>query len=129
MCLSAVLLAGCGGGSSDSTDDFKGEERVVAAVVEDLEEAGRKDQPRRICEELLSDSLLQRLRRAGTSCREAVDDALKDADSYAIDVEDVRIRGDEAVVRVTSGSGSDKTNDTLTLERRGRDWKISSLGS
>lgn len=113
----------------DSAKDFDGEERVVAVAVEDLEDAARRDEPARICSRLLADSLVGRLRRAGTNCRTAVDEALDDADVLDLTVEDVTIRGAEATVRVTSGSGGDEKTDTLTLEREGRAWKIASLSS
>jgi hypothetical protein len=126
--LAALVAGGCGASSSDSTGDFKGEARVVAVAVEDLEEAGRKDEPARICSDLLADSLLARLRQGGTNCRTAVDEALQDVDSYDLDVDRIDIKGTRATVRVTSGSGNDEKTDTLTLEREGRAWKIASLG-
>lgn len=122
------MLAGCGAASQDSAKEFKGEERVVAVAVEDLEDAARRDQPQLICERLLARSLVARLRRAGTNCRTAVNEALEDADAFDLTAEDVTIRGTSATVRVTSGTGSDEKTDTLLLEREGRAWKIASLG-
>jgi hypothetical protein len=132
LCLLALAVGGCGASSDDSSDDFEGEERVVAVAVEDLEEAGRDNEPRRICGDLLADSLIARLRQAGTNCRTAVDEALEDADSFDLEVDDIRIergRPVRATVRVTSGSGDDEETDTLLLEREGRTWKIASLGA
>ena len=130
LCLLALAVAGCGAAAQDSSEDFDGAERIVAVAVEDLEEAGRDDEGRRICEDLLADSLLARLREAGTTCRTAVDEALEDADSFDIEVDDVTIRGARATVRVTSGSGDEEETDTLLLEREGRNvWKVASLGA
>ena len=129
LCLAAAVLAGCGAATRDSAKDFTGEERVVAVAVEDLEDAARRDEPARICSRLLASSLVGRLRRAGTNCRTAVDEALDDADVLDLTVEDVTIRGAEATVRVTSGSGGDDKTDRLALEREGRTWKIASLRS
>jgi hypothetical protein len=126
--LAALVAAGCGASSGDSAGDFKGEARVVAVAVEDLEDAGRNDEPARICSDLLADSLLTRLRQGGTTCRTAVDEVLKDVDSFDKKVDRVAIAGTKATVRVTSGSGNDEKTDTLTLERDGRAWKIASLG-
>ncbi len=128
LCLVAAVLAGCGAASQDSAKEFEGEERVVAVTVEDLEDAARRDQPARICERLLARTLVQRLRRAGTNCRTAVNEALDDADAFDLTVEDITIRGTTATVKVTSGTGSDEKTDTLLLEREGRAWKIASLG-
>ena len=124
----ALALAGCGASSSDSSEDFDDEQRVVAVAIEDLEEAGRDGDPRAVCEELLADELLARLRQAGTRCVDAVDEALEDADQFDLEVEAVRVRGDEAMARVTSG-GDDEETDTLMLVRDGRQWKIASLGA
>ncbi len=129
LCLVALTVAGCGASAQDSSEDFKGEKRVVAVAVEDLEEAGRQDQARRICGELLAKSLIARLRQAGTNCRRAVDEALKDVDAFDLDVDRITIRGTRATVRVSSGSGDGARTDTLLLEREGRAWKIASLGA
>ncbi len=128
--LSVVALAvvGCGSGATDSAEDFEGEERAVARTIEQLEDAGRDSAERRICADLLADSLLDRLEKAGTNCTTAVREALEDTDSFDIKVDDVTINGDSATARVTSGrSGGDEESDTLTLQRDGARWKISSL--
>lgn len=123
-----AALAGCGGAQQDTAEDFEGEQRVVAVAVEDLEDAGSEGDAQAICEDLLADELVARLRQAGSSCPRAVDEALEDADDFALAVEAVRVRGDAATVRVTSGSGNDEETDTLRLVKDGRQWKIASLG-
>ncbi len=124
----ALAAAGCGATTSDSSEDLEGEAQVVAVAIEDLEEAGREDDARMICEDLLADELLASLRQAGTDCVDAVDEALEDADQFDLDVEAVRVRGTRAAARVTSGGGDDEETDTLMLVRDGRQWKIASLG-
>ncbi|MEA2233069.1 MAG: hypothetical protein QOD83_2885 [Solirubrobacteraceae bacterium] len=128
FCLVALAVAGCGAAPKDSSKDFKGDERAVAAVVENLESAARKDDEGKICTKLLTPSLLDTLKRQGTTCKTAVREALKDTDSFDLQVDDVTIRGTKAIVQVTSGSGSNKKTDTLELERIGNAWQIASLG-
>ena len=126
FCIVALAVVGCGAAPKDSSKDFKGDERAVAAVVENLENTARKEDETKICTRLLSPSLLEALRKQGTNCKTAVREALKDTDSFDLQVEDVTIRGAKAAVKVTSGS--DKKTDTLELEKVGDAWKISSLG-
>jgi hypothetical protein len=129
LCLVALAVVGCGSAPKDSSKDFKGDERAVAAVVEDLETTARKEDEAKICTKLLSPSLLRALSKQGTNCRTAVRDAVKDTDSFDVQVDDVTIRATKATVKVTSGSGSNEKSDTLELERIGNAWKIASLGS
>jgi hypothetical protein len=128
LCLVALAMVGCGSAAPrDSAQDFKGEERAVAAAVEQLESAARSNKPATVCDKLLSDSLLETLEQQGTTCRTGVKEGFDDADSIDLTVEDVSISGDKATVKLVSGTGSDEKNDTLELERDGTDWKISQL--
>jgi hypothetical protein len=129
LCLVSLTVGGCGSAPEDSSKEFKGDERAVAAVVENLESTSRKDDEATICTKLLTPSLLGTLQKQGTNCKTAVREALKDADSFDLQVDDVTIRGTKASVKVTSGSGSNKKTDTLGLERLGNAWRIASLGS
>ncbi len=128
LCVLAVAVAGCGAGASDSSKSFDGEKRAVARVVEDLENAGQDRSERKICAELLADSLLEVLKKQGTNCTTAVKEALEDTDSFDLEVEDVTLSGASARAKVVSGrAGSSEKVDTLTLEREGSAWKISEL--
>lgn len=128
ICLLAVVLAGCGAVNQDSSKDFKGEERAAAAAVEGLEKAARDEDAAKVCKQLLTRSLLDALAKKGTNCVTGVKEAFKDADSFDIKVDDVKISGATATVKVTSGlPGSTQKTDSLLLERDGRAWKISAL--
>jgi hypothetical protein len=129
LCLLALVLAGCGAAPRDSAKDFKGEQQTVAKVVERLEQAARDDDPAFVCKQLLSTKLLDALRRQGTNCNTAVKEAFKDADSFDLTVDKVAISGSTATVNVKYRSLSKDKTATLTLEREGATWKISSLGS
>jgi hypothetical protein len=122
----AATLAACGAQTS-SVDEFKGTERSVAQTIEDLSEAGRDKDADRICKQLLAPELVQRLQERSRDCVRAIDSALDDADSFDLDVTDIRVTGDRAVARVESGTGKDDV-DRLQLVRAGRGWRIASLG-
>ncbi len=129
FCLLAVMVAGCGAAPQDSAEEFSGEQRAVAAVVERLEEAARDDEATVVCSRLLSDSLLETLRKQGTNCRTGVREAFRDADSLDLTVDDVEISGDNATAKVKHRSRDGEKTATLEFERDGNAWKISSLGS
>jgi hypothetical protein len=125
LCLLALAVAGCGTARRDSAQDFQGEQRAVAAVVERLEAAARDDKPDVVCTQLLSSKLLAALRAQGTNCKTAVGESFRDADSFDITVKDVVIRGTHATTTVRYRRGSDDQTATLELDREGRTWKIS----
>jgi hypothetical protein len=128
LCLLALALAGCGSAPRDSAKDFKGDERNVAGVVERLEKAARDDDPGIVCKTLLSGKLLAALRTQGTNCNTGVKEAFKDADSLDLTVDDVSISATTATTKVKYRSLSKDKTATLTLDREGGAWKISSLG-
>jgi hypothetical protein len=119
LILASALVAGCGE-SGGSAADFEGEQKRVAEVVEDLQDAGTNDEPRRICEEILARAL------RGNDCPRRVDEALKDADTYDLEVKSVRVTGTTARASVESGRDGDQV-ETVQLVREGRDWRISQL--
>lgn len=126
LCLVALVLAGCGAAPRDSAQQFTGEERAVAAVVERVETAARDDDPAIVCTRLLSTSLLTALSKQGTNCRTGVKEAFRDANPLELTVDAVEIRGSRATTRVNYRSGSKDKTATLDLDREGKTWKISS---
>jgi hypothetical protein len=128
VCLVALAMSGCGAAAKDSAKSFKGEQAAVAAVVEDLESAARKNKPDTVCTKLLSDKRLATLKEQGTNCKTAVKEAFEDADSFDLTVDKVVISGAAATITVKSGSGSEKKTDTLAATRSGAVWKLDSLG-
>jgi hypothetical protein len=127
LCVLSLVLAACGAESRDSAGEFTGAQRGVAAAVEDLESAARKNESEKACTKLLSARLLATLKERGTDCETALEDAFRDADTLDLTVEEVTIRGTTASAKVTSGKGEQKRTDTLELEKVGAAWRISSL--
>ena len=121
----AATAAGCGA-STAASQDFSGAEQDVAEVVEDLQNAAQEDEPTKICTEILSTELSQRL---GNRCTDVVQSALDDADVFEVTADSVRISGDRARVRVDAGS-DDEQQETLEMVRqRGDGWRIDRFGA
>jgi hypothetical protein len=127
LTLLLAAAAGCGGAGS-SADDFEGQQKAIAEVVEDLEQASVDDEPAKICRDILAQNLV---RAASGGCERAVDQALKDADVYdlkvtRIDPARITPQTREATATVESGREEDQV-EKMTLVREGRAWKISRL--
>jgi hypothetical protein len=124
----AALAAGCAGGAS-STSDFEGEEKQVADVVEKLQSAGETGDAKAICDDVLAKSLAEQIKAAGSSCEQELDKAIKDADDFDLDVEDVTITGNTATAKV---KGRDRGTDrvrTFEFERERSGWRATNLGA
>jgi predicted small secreted protein len=133
----ALTLSACGQTTKDSSGDFQGDEKAVAQTIEDLQKESSKQNPGdKICSELLAADLVSKITaqaRKGdpkATCSSALDDVMRDADSFELQVKKVAINGTTALATVESDdTGSKKATDTLTLTKAGAGWKISSLGS
>ena len=126
ICAMLALAACGGGGGADSAGEFEGAERDVARAIEDLEEAGQEDEPRRICQALLARAVVDKIERSGGECVEAVDKALDQADTFALTVKSVRVDGDRARAEVEAGAEEEKVS-TVELVRENDAWRVASL--
>src|SRR5687768_13047503 len=122
--LAATVAAGCGAANQPS-QDFTGAEEDVATVVEELESAAQRDEPTRICTEILSTALSRRL---GKQCTDTVQAAIDDADIYALSAEDVRIDGTRARVRLEVGSDDERTELVEMVRQTPGGWRIDRFG-
>ena len=121
-----LVLAGCGAAAQPSSvEEFQGDERAVAQKVEDLQDAGTKREPERICNDILARSLVQELEAAGADCTREMQKAIDDADDYELDVREVTISGSTATVSVQRGE--DGPTETMEFTREGSDWRATSL--
>jgi hypothetical protein len=124
----AALASGCAGGAS-SANDFQGEQKQVADVVEKLQSAGETGDAKAICDDILSKALADQIKAAGSTCEQELDKAIKDADDFDLDVESVTIDGDKATAKVKGRDrGADRVR-TFEFEREGSSWRATSLGS
>ena len=126
----AGLPAACAPSSGNSAGDFRGDQRAVATTVEDLESAASDGDENRICRDLLAPGLVRVLGAQG-GCAAAVDKAIKNADTFAVDVQSVRVAGNRAIARVKFETGKRDRFGTvgLTRVRPNADWRIERLAS
>ena len=124
--LVAVLASGCA--ASSSSGKFSGEEKQVADVVEKLQSAGAKADGKTVCDEVLAKSLRDQVQAPGSSCEQEIEKALKDADDFDLEVEDVTINGNEATARVKGRVGDGDRVQEFQFEREGSGWRATSIG-
>ena len=122
-----LAVAGCGEAATNSAEDFRGPERAVAEVVEDLQSAAEARDADRICSDILADALVDRLRSAGSSCREEMEWAIKDANDFELRVRDVAVTGNTARATVERGAEGDQGTQVLEFTRVGGRWRATSL--
>jgi outer membrane PBP1 activator LpoA protein len=126
--LAAVVLAGCSGQtSSNSADDFNGEQKAVAQVIDDLADAGSDGDAKEICDTLLSRELSSKLKQGNRDCQDIVDDQLSDANVFDLDVKSIQITGDTATAQVESKFDGEDAVRTLRLERDGQAWRLTGI--
>jgi hypothetical protein len=121
--LALLALAGCGQ-AADSAGDFKGEEKKVAQVIEDLQEYAQQDDAGEICETILDPDAVQGI--PGGDCEKAMKQAIDEADNYDLTVDSVRVSGTTARARVKAGRDEDQV-ETIELRKRSDLWKITRL--
>jgi len=124
-----LIAAGCAPQSSSSsknTTKFQGAQKDVAQAVDDLESAANDGDGAKICNDLISSAFRQKLAAHG-ACASVVKEAIKDADSVGMKVDQVRISGDTATARVTYETGKKDRTGTIPLVREGGGWRIDTL--
>ena len=120
-----LALAGCTATPSSSAGDFKGAEKDVAQVVDDMQKAGRNGKPDTLCDDIFTAELANRFKAGSATCVDEVEKAMRDVNDYDIKVTDVTITGDTATAKVEQGR--EKRTGTIGFERVGSAWRASSL--
>ena len=125
-----LALAGCGQASTgNSAEEFEGEERAVAQVVEDLQEAGERQDAEKICSDILAEDLAARLKDAGTTCPAEIERSIQDADDFELEVEDVTVTGESAKATVRRGTGEREERTVFEFVRASGSWRATSLAA
>ena len=124
----AAAIAGCGQAAS-SAGDFKGDKKDVADTIEQLQTSAQSRKPEDICSEVLSRSLVEKLKSAGNDCVDEMEKITGDADDFELDVTAVTISGATATARVKARKGAkDDAVTTFTLAREDEQWRLTDLG-
>ena len=125
----AAVLAGCGPAPSSSSN-FKGAEKDVAQVIEDLQSNAQSRKPSAICNDVLSRALADKVKSGGSDCAGEMEKVTGDADDFELKVTDVTITGNTATATVKARRGDDKNaSTTFSLVKEGGDWRLSDLGA
>ena len=120
--LAGASLAGCG--SSGPTD-----EQQVRETVDAFSKATAAKDYDKLCKQLLSPKLLERVEQAGLPCEVALSKGLGDVKDPKVTIGQITVSGDSATADVqTSAAGEEPSRDTLKLSKVGGRWRIASLG-
>src|SRR4051794_10381913 len=117
----APALAPCGAASSGTASSFTGEQGNVAKVVDDLAAAGRTRNADKICTDILSKQLADRLKATGGDCATEMKRALDDASDYDLQVRSVKVNGTTATAQVRQGDAGKVA--TFTFVKEGGGWR------
>jgi hypothetical protein len=124
---SSLALSACGAAKQE--DKFSGEQANVAKVISQLQSDGEKRKPDDICSKLLAKALQDKIAAAGSNCAAEMKKAIEDADTFKLDVQSVKITGDNATAIVKGTDHGKGVLRTFTFARDGGTWKITSFGS
>jgi hypothetical protein len=123
-----ALLApvGCSIGADEEPKPVTGVPKEIAATVDQLERAVARRDWATICNELFTETA--RKRAGGGECVSQTRSAAEDVLRPSIQIEQIAVKGDRAVVRVsTTAQGQARVTDTLELRRTGGRWLIEAL--
>jgi hypothetical protein len=124
-----AALAGCGPQPS-SSNSFKGTEKDVAKIIEDLQSDAQGRKPSAICSDVLSRALADKLKSAGNDCAGEMEKITGDADDFELQVTDVTVTGNTATAKVKARRGAQKNaSTTYSLVREGGSWRLNDLGA
>jgi hypothetical protein len=121
LLLLALVLVGCGGGDPPAA------EQVRDAVKRFGDATARKDY-QVICDELLARDLVDNVESIGLPCEVALQRGLGEVQAPRLEVGQVAVSGDRALVSVRStAAGQQPSDDGMELIREDDGWRIASL--
>ena len=131
-CAAAVLVAlagaGCTASQTSSSSKFKGDQKAVADVVEELQTASQSRKAGQICSDILSRRLAASFKASGGDCVRELDRSVRDADDTELEVRAVSISGATARARVKGLVSGRDGMTTLGLVREDGKWRVDDLG-
>lgn len=117
------LAAGCGGGEDRLPDDVQ-----VRRTLDTFGRSIRSADYTTICKKLLAKRVVDRLKRVGLPCEQAVARGFGQVREPKITVGKITVSDDTASARVkTEAQGQRPSEDTMLLVRQDDDWRISDL--
>jgi hypothetical protein len=121
---SSLLVAGCGGGSDDNAKDD------IRAAVDDYAQALSGKEPTRLCDVLVTRKLLKASKGDRDKELDACRTRMKKQDFSGapapqdVNVARVKVDGDKATARITTGSGAKRQTGTIPFRKVDGTWRI-----
>jgi hypothetical protein len=126
----ALVVAGCGADEEGGGGGGLPAEQQVRAVVARFGVATRAKDYQEICDNLLSDDLVNKVEAIGLPCESALQRGLSGVRNPTIAINEVSISGSRALVSIhTTATGEAPSNDALQVVRENGEWKIASLAA
>jgi hypothetical protein len=123
--LTALVIAGCGGGDKPKPKPIAGQPKAVVAAVATLDSAIKKHSWQAVCD-LMTPAA--RSRSGGVNCGRTLAEAGSGVSRSNIRVLSVAVKGRRAAVKVrTRARGQDAIDETIVLARPGKSWLVDSL--
>lgn len=126
LCFAALAVTGCGAEPS-SAGKFEGEQAKVAEAIEEIQTAGERRDAAKLCRDLLTKALRDRLEAPGSSCEKEVEKAIEDADAFDLEVTKVEQSGTTATATVRGEAGDEETTRTYRLAKEDGRWRVSAF--
>jgi putative lumazine-binding protein len=124
--VAASLLAACGA----DTEGPPPAEQQVRTVVERFAAASASKDYGTICNDLLSRGLVATVEEIGLRCETALERGLGDVQAPKLEIRQVRVNGNRALVSVHStAQGEPPSDDALQLVKEDDQWRIAALAA
>lgn len=122
----ALGVSGCG--EVSSTGGYKGESKQVAQTIANFQSDASPAGAGKVCDRDLAASVVKRLERGPLSCKKALEDQLREIDTFGLKVESISVHGKAATAKAKSTWSGKERVHTLSFVKEAGGWKISALG-
>jgi hypothetical protein len=120
VALVCTCAAGCGPAPTDQSR--------VRAVLDKLAKATADRDYRRLCDDVLAQSLVKEVEATGVPCPDALRAGLGGVRRPRLTVRAVRVRGKRAYATVhTTATGQRASDDTVRLDKSDGEWRVTAL--
>lgn len=128
--LATFTLGACTAEQSSQSKDLSGPEGEVQRVITALGDRADDDDAKGICDKLLTAEVRESLSAAG-GCEPAVKKAIAQADFVTLNVDTVKIVGNQAIATLVRTDQPQTKERQLVLERpaAGQPWQIAAFGN
>jgi hypothetical protein len=124
--LAAALVVTCAAGCGRAPT----EQSRVRAVLDRLVKATADRDFRRLCDDVLAQSLVRQVEATGVPCADALRAGLGGVRQPRLTVRALRVRGKRAYATVhTTATGQRPSDDTVRLDKTDGEWRVTALAN